>query len=109
MVVQVEGEGRSVAEALVKAPSLSAMKVIAVVSPDVQVDSLESVLWGIFTRFDPARDVVFTDSVLRGAWPVNRGRLGLDATFKPGYPDPVEMDPAMVTRVSERWHQYWTA
>ena len=50
-----------------------------------------SLLWGIFTRFDAARDVVFTDVTLHGAWPSARGRMGIDATWKAGYPEPVVM------------------
>jgi 4-hydroxy-3-polyprenylbenzoate decarboxylase len=109
LAVQVEGEGRPVIEALVKAPALSSVKLIAAVSPDVDLDDRESLLWGLFTRFDPARDVVFTAAAVQGAWPVYRGCLGIDATFKPGYPDPVVMDPAIVQRVSDRWPQYWNA
>jgi len=109
LVVQVEGEGRTVVEALVKDPVLSTAKLIAVVSTDVQLADRENVLWGIFTRFDPARDVVFTESQLKGAWPVYRGRMGIDATFKAGYPDPVVMETSVIERVSQRWHQYWTA
>ncbi len=109
LVAQVDGEGRAVIEQLVKAPQLADVKLIAAVSADVDLADLESVLWGIFTRFDPARDVVFTEATLNGSWPVYRGRMGIDATFKRGYPDPVEMDPAIVKRVDERWHLYWTA
>src|SRR3989338_7059968 len=109
LAVQVSGEGRVVIEALVKASHLSTAKLIAVVSEDVDLDDPESLLWGIFTRFDPARDIVFAASELRGAWPVFRGPLGIDATFKQGYPDPVVMDPAMVEKVSSRWRQYWNA
>ena len=109
LVVQVDGEGRSVIETLVKTPALQGLRLIAAVSPDVNLDERESILWGIFTRFDPARDVVFTESSLRGAWPVFRGVLGIDATFKSGYPDPIEMDPTTVEHVTRRWHQYWAA
>ncbi|MBI3330895.1 MAG: hypothetical protein HYZ96_02140, partial [Candidatus Omnitrophica bacterium] len=52
-------------------------------------------------------DVVFTSTELRGAWPVYRGCLGIDATFKPGYPEPIVMTPDIVKRVDARWHQYW--
>ncbi|MBI3330599.1 MAG: UbiD family decarboxylase, partial [Candidatus Omnitrophica bacterium] len=86
LAVQVEGTGREVVEALVQATPLAALKLIAAVSPDVDLADRENLLWGIFTRFDPARDVVFTSTELRGAWPVYRGCLGIDATFKPGYP-----------------------
>jgi len=107
LAVQVEGTGREVVEALVQATPLAALKLIAAVSPDVDLEDRESLLWGIFTRFDPARDVVFTSAELRGAWPVYRGRLGIDATFKPGYPEPIVMTPDIVKRVDARWHQYW--
>ncbi|MBI4323097.1 MAG: menaquinone biosynthesis decarboxylase [Candidatus Omnitrophica bacterium] len=109
LAVQVEGEGRPVVEELVKVPSLGSVKLIAAVSDDVNLHDRESLLWGIFTRFDPARDVVFTESSLRGAWPVYRGRMGIDATFKGGYPDTIAMEPAIVELVNHRWHQYWTA
>ena len=84
-------------------------KLIAAVSADVDLDDRESLLWGIFTRFDPARDVRFTAGELKGAWPVCRGRLGIDATFKNGYPEPIMMDPEIVKRVDVRWPQYWAA
>ena len=108
LAVQVDGEGRDVAKALVKAPTLSSVKLIAVVSPDVDLDDRESLLWGIFTRFDPARDVVFTSAALNDTWPVYRGCLGIDATFKPGYPEPMVMDPQMRKRVDAKWHQYFS-
>ena len=108
-MVRVEGEGRDVVKTLVHAPSLASVKLIVAVSPDVELDERESLLWGIFTRFDPARDVVFTSATLSDAWPVYRGCLGIDATFKAGYPDPVVMDPDIIKRVDARWAQYWTA
>ena len=77
--------------------------------PDVDLGDRESLLWGIFTRFDPARDVVFTTTELRDAWPVYRGCLGIDATFKTGYPDPLVMNPAVVQLVDRRWEHYWHA
>jgi len=109
LAVQVDGEGRSIVEELVRAPNLGSVKLIAAVSPDVDLRDRENLLWGIFTRFDPARDVVFTESSLNGSWPVYRGRLGIDATFKRGYPDSIEMDPAVIEQVDRRWHQYWAA
>ena len=96
-------------QTLVQAKALSQVPLIAVVSEDVDLGDRESLLWGIFTRFDPARDVCFTSVEVKGAWPVYRGGLGIDATFKPGYPEPVIMDPAIVKRVDAKWHQYWTA
>ncbi|MDP3722577.1 MAG: menaquinone biosynthesis decarboxylase [Candidatus Omnitrophota bacterium] len=107
LVVQTGGEGREVVRSLVQAEGLSHLKLIAVVSDDVDLEDHESLLWGIFTRFDPARDILFTQTELRGAWPVARGRLGIDATFKHGYPETIVMDPDIVKKVDARWHQYF--
>ena len=60
-------------------------------------------LWGIFTRFDAARDVFFAESTLRGAWATHRGLMAIDATWKTGYPEPVVMPEAIVQRVDARW------
>jgi 3-polyprenyl-4-hydroxybenzoate decarboxylase len=79
---------------------------VAAISPDVPLDDRTLLLWAIFTRFDPARDVFFERSELRGAWPQHRGRLAIDATFKPGYPAALEMDPSVVKIVDRRWKEY---
>ncbi len=99
--------GRKVLEQLVRAPQLAQLKIIAVLSPDVNLDDDVDTLWGIFTRFDPARDVMFTHASLQGVQPLYDGVLGIDATWKPGYPDAVEMDPDTVRLVDKRWKEYW--
>jgi UbiD family decarboxylase len=98
--------GREVAEALARSESLGRFKWAAVVSDDVPLDDRTLLLWGIFTRFDAARDVVFSRSRLDGAWPRHAGRMAIDATWKPGYPEPIVMDPGIVRRVDERWKEY---
>lgn len=105
LVVQVADHGRAVVENLVK-QELGQVKIVAAVSPDVDLDNRESLLWGIFTRFDAARDICFTRSELRGACPIHRGVLGIDATFKKGYPLPIEMDPQITEGVTRRWPEY---
>ena len=81
-------------------------KLVAAVSADLPLDDRALLTWGIFTRFDPARDIFFEESRLRGAWPVHRGRMAIDATFKPGYPAALEMDPAVERKVDRRWKEY---
>jgi 4-hydroxy-3-polyprenylbenzoate decarboxylase len=98
--------GRAVAEGLAAARELGGYKWAAVVSDDVPLDDRTLLLWGIFTRFDAARDVVFSESRLEGAWPRYAGRMAIDATWKPGYPDPIVMDPEVVRRVDARWGEY---
>jgi len=103
LVVQVAGEGRAVVEALVRRPELAGAKLIVAVSPDVPLADDELLLWGIFTRFDCARDTVPARVETRGAWLTCRGPLGIDATWKAGYPDPVATPPDVVTKVDGWW------
>jgi len=105
LVVQVDGAGREIVERLVQAP-LGPIRIVAAVSADVPLDDRDLLLWGIFTRFDCARDIVFTDVQHRGAWTTAHGVMGIDATFKPGYPAPLEMDPETVQKVDRRWDEY---
>lgn len=107
LVVQVARDARANVEALVASPLLSPVKIVAVVSEDVDLDDNVELLWGIFTRFDPARDVVFTEMSMRGALPVYRGVMGIDASFKEGYPAPLEMSAEIVEKVTTRWEEYW--
>ncbi|MCI0597428.1 MAG: UbiD family decarboxylase, partial [candidate division Zixibacteria bacterium] len=105
LVVKTTNDGRRLVEDLVQKLD-TPVKLVAAVSTDVNLQDEENLLWGIFTRFDCARDIVFTSTKLVGAAPVYRGVLGIDATFKSGYPLPVEMDLDIVKKVDERWNQY---
>jgi len=110
LIVQAEriedGIGRSILEPLVQSPHTSRLKLVAVVSPDVDIDDEVDVIWGIFTRFDPARDLMFTRSEMRGVQPVYEGVMGIDATWKPGYPEAVVMPDEIVRLVESRWDTY---
>jgi 4-hydroxy-3-polyprenylbenzoate decarboxylase len=113
LAVMVEGTaGRAVLERLLSAevgaamPVLRRVPIIAAVSPDVRLQDRTHLIWGIFTRFDAARDVLFHDSRLVGAAPVHRGTMGIDATWKPGYPDPVQSSEETQRLVDRRWREY---
>jgi UbiD family decarboxylase len=105
LVVVVRQNARQILEKLVKAPL--GVRFVVAVSPDVDLDDDENLQWGIFTRFDPARDMFFTEQVFAGARPVYRGIAGIDATWKEGYPAPLVMDESIVKRVDRRWGEYW--
>jgi menaquinone biosynthesis decarboxylase len=109
LVVQVKGEGRTVVERLVKDPALSGFALMAAVSSDVSLDDEERLIWGLFTRFDCARDLIPASAHMDGAWPKITGPLGIDATWKPGYPEPLVMSPEIITRVDSRWKEYGLA
>ena len=108
LVVQVENEPRRALEALVTSPLLLKVKMIVVVSPDIDIDDDTSLLWGIFTRFDPAQDIVFTGAELRGPIPAYSGVMGIDASLKSSYPRPLVMDPDVIQKVERRWGEYFS-
>jgi len=107
LAVQVQRNGRAVMESLLKRKELQHFAIIAVVSDDIDVHDKEKVIWGIFTRFDCARDVSFARRQEAGIATRFSGPMGIDATWKKGYPNPLAMDPEVVDRVSKRWDEYW--
>jgi UbiD family decarboxylase len=98
--------GRPILKSLLQEPGLRDIPLVVTVSEDVDLRDDVSWLWGCFTRFDPARDVLFRESRLEGAVPVHQGPMGIDATWKDGYPKPLEMPPEIVRKVSDRWREY---
>lgn len=108
LVVQMRSEGRPLLESLVRSPLLKDLSIIVAVSDDVDIDNDVELLWGIFTRFDAARDVSFSAAEFRGIEPVYHGIMGIDATWKEQYPKPLVMDPDVVKKVDSQWSRYWS-
>jgi 4-hydroxybenzoate decarboxylase subunit C len=105
LAVTVRQQSREVLANVIKAGL--PIRFVAAVSPDVQLNDDENLQWGIFTRFDPARDMLFSEQTFVGARPVYRGIVGIDATWKPGYPEPLVMDDSIVKLVDRRWPEYF--
>lgn len=108
LLVKVKRDGRAVLEKLVALKGIQSMKLAAVVSEDVDIHDQENYLWGVFTRFDCERDVLFTKQSMMGISPLYQGVLGIDATWKKGYPKALVMDPSVTRMVDRRWKEYWT-
>jgi menaquinone biosynthesis decarboxylase len=107
LLVKVSGQGMPLVEKLVKHTELPGIKIIATVSEDVDIRDRENYIWGVFTRFDCERDILFTEQKLIGISPVYKGIMGIDATWKQGYPKPLRMTDEVKKRVEERWEGYW--
>ena len=107
LVVTVRDDGRDVVNKLTKSDELVGPKIIAAVSPDVDIRNQEQTIWGIFTRFDAERDIMFTEEKLVGINPIFKGKMGIDATWKNGYPSPLVMSDEIIKKVDERWDSYW--
>ena len=108
LAVSVERDAGAALDALISSDALSGLKIVTAVSPDIDLEDDVSLLWGIFTRFDPARDVRFAGTRMHGIKPVYEGVMGIDATFKTGYPQALRMDEAIRERVDKRWNSYWS-
>jgi UbiD family decarboxylase len=109
LLVKVSSGGRQVVELLVRDPRIRGnVPLVAAVSEDVDIRDRESYIWGVFTRFDCERDVIFSEQKLIGIAPVYRGTMGIDATWKAGYPEPLVMDEDVTRRVDEQWGRIWT-
>jgi 4-hydroxy-3-polyprenylbenzoate decarboxylase len=106
--VKVASKGRAVVEKLVKRKDLQHLKLIAAVSEDVDIRDRENSIWGVFTRFDCEQDVVFTEQSMQGIAPVYKGVMGIDSTWKEGYPEPLSMPDEVVKKVDKRWNEYWS-
>jgi 3-polyprenyl-4-hydroxybenzoate decarboxylase len=107
LVVTVDRDPRAVLETLLRWPGLGEVRFIAAVSRGVDLQDETSLLWGSFTRFDPVRDMIFARQDFVGARPVYGGPIGIDCTWKEGYPVPVEMPPEIIRRVDQRWGEYF--
>ncbi len=107
LVFKPRGEARPLLQTMVDRAGSSFPRLLVAVSRDVDLHNQVELLWGIFTRFDPARDILAVSHRGSTVTPVLRGPLAIDASWKPGYPAPVEGDPTVEETVSRRWEEYW--
>ena len=89
-----------------KTPGYKNVRILVVVSADIDLHNDTDLIWGIFTRFDPYLDVVFEKTELRGSAVLYDGRMGIDATAKKWYPDVIEMSDDIKNKVSKKWTKY---
>lgn len=100
------GQGRVVLEKMLTSSPLPEAALIVAVSSDIPLNDPVLLLWGLFTRFDCARDTFFGNVVIKGGHPVYAGPLFIDATWKKGYPDPLVMNDDIVKLADRRWKEY---
>ena len=113
------GQAKKVMMGLWGMGQLSLTKIFIVVDDDVNVHSMDDVLWAVTTRTDPARDTIIIDNTptdtLDPASPlVNLGsKLGIDATqktkeegFEREIQEQVKVDDATKSLVDSKWSSY---
>ena len=106
LAVQVASDGREILEKMVNSAHINGYSLIVAVSADVPLDDPVLFLWGPFTRFDCARDTFFQRATLKNGHPLYEGPLFIDATWKQGYPEPLQMTDSVIRTVNTRWKEY---
>ena len=113
------GQARRAALAFWSAlPQFTYTKFVIVVDKEINIRDPRQVVWAISSKVDPVRDVFILpetpfDSLDFASEKVGLGgRMGIDATTKM-YPEtdhewgePLESDPSMAVKVSQRWSEY---
>ena len=109
LIVQVDSDLQDI-EALTSAlhnhPAAQRYLFHVVVSEDVPLDDPIMLLWGWFTRFDPAADLYPAKRRIQGNRLILEFPIAIDARWKKGYPRPVAFDPEVARRVERDWDSY---
>jgi 4-hydroxy-3-polyprenylbenzoate decarboxylase len=107
LAIKLDKKPKEMIKKLFKTKGYEDVRIIAIVSPDIDVHNTTELIWGIFTRFDPYLDVIFEHTELKGSAVVYGGRMGIDATTKSWYPKVIEMSEDIKEMVDKRWKEYW--
>ncbi len=95
------------ASRLARWEDFSDWQLLILVDDDGIADSTSRFLWAVFTRFDPASNIVAAQTVIRNHHLCYSSPIAVDARMKPRYPAEVECDPDTVTKVDKRWREYF--
>jgi len=107
LAIKLDKKPKEMIQKLFKTKGYEDVRIIAIVSPDIDIHNNTELIWGIFTRFDPYLDVIFEHTELKGSAVIYGGRMGIDATIKSWYPNVIEMSEDIKEIVTERWKEYW--
>ena len=104
---RIQVDPKKMIQKMFETPGYKNVRILTVISADIEIEDGTNLLWGIFTRFDPYLDVVFEHTELRGSAVIYDGMMGIDATIKKWYPDVIEMSDDIKEKVTKRWSSYW--
>jgi 4-hydroxy-3-polyprenylbenzoate decarboxylase len=91
---------------MVRLPALAGVTMIAAVSEDVDLED-QGTPSEVSLRGSIANRMCSSRPGLIGISPVYRGVMGIDATWKQGYPKALTMTEEVVRKVDERWERIW--
>ncbi len=108
-------QGRELIRSLWELEETKGVRAIVVLDDDVNIADNSQLLWAIFNRFDPARDLMIENAVPVDGRPLMKfgWRFGIDATSKSpeeGYmrkwPGTIEINEDTAKLVDSRWSEY---
>lgn len=108
LAVQVapDADKAAVRAALAAHPDTQSYLFHVLVSEDVPLSDPSLLLWGWFTRFDPLADLYPARRETAGNRLILHFPIAIDATWKPGYRQPVAFDPERAESVERNWASY---
>jgi 4-hydroxy-3-polyprenylbenzoate decarboxylase len=112
------GHARKVASAIWGMGQMMFTKFVVIVDEQVDVHDPSEVAWRVFNNVDPERDCVIVKGPLdaldhSSPTPRYGAKMAIDATrtwpeegYSREWPEELEQDPAVVARVTDRWHEF---
>jgi len=109
------GHARKVMHALWGLGQMMFCKIICIFDREVDVQDISQVLWRLGNNIDPRRDIAFTDGPVdaldhAAPLPCYGSKMGIDCTrkwpeegFTRKWPDVIEMDPEIKTKIDSLW------
>lgn len=99
-------EDKELAQAVVKngADKLRNWPLVILVDDVDDITDAKSLLWTVFTRFDPAWDI-YANTEVRHNKIVYEGPIVIDARMKPDYPGELVPREDIVEKVTKRWRE----
>lgn len=80
---------------------------VVAVSEDIPLDDPVLLVWGIFTRFDPALDGYVRNKRWENLQPIYPNPIGINATWKPHYPKPLEYPSELKIHAQRKFQRWW--
>ncbi|CUS98888.1 4-hydroxy-3-polyprenylbenzoate decarboxylase [Candidatus Kryptobacter tengchongensis] len=107
-------KAREVAKEIWEIDKDKKVKIMFIVDEEINIHDKTELLWGLFTRFDPERDIFFDErNFNHRVLPNLGGRMAVDCTrksseeghFKP-WLEIIKMDEQIKEKISQRWKEF---
>ncbi len=107
-------QAREIANEIWKLDEKKRLRILFIVDEEIDIQDKTELIWGLFTRFDPERDMFFDEKAFDyRVLPKLGQRVAIDCTrktqdeghFKP-WLEIIKMDDEIKERVSKRWKEF---